>query len=720
MFGNTAAVGLSPQLIEAALFYEKVKASVPLGSTISFTGHSLGGGLASVMGVWFGKSATTFAPAPFGLAATDLGAIAAVQAALLLNLYFDSDFVLFNPLSYSARQANITSYTVPGEVLIKYLSALPTVVGTPNLMTIGGASSLPGSDFANAVTLHSMILHASLLMSKTFETDTVSLPKLLSEIFDGGLYGYDPTKPNRDFLSSLLKDQIKVGYDNVDGLLARFAADIAKLTNYGTNLKDGALGKALIDVAIAGYYFKQNGFDKDFFSSFSDGISFDLKDIGTDWPSNKTVKLLDDAIIQYIHGDQVARQFIVQDNAWTIQSGDTALNATGTGANNDAMIGGSSDDALDGGSGNDFLYGGDGNDTLTGGAGDDMLLGGLGDDILQGGAGYDTYVWHPGDGNDTITDQREADGKVRGIIKIVNGQGVNVVVGGAYVQQGASEVWQQMLPNGSVGLTITHAGQWTLTMVDGSALTLGDFQDGDFGISLEDDTDPVVSSADVLEEIHADAQGNPVRFLYGGGAGDSIEGDGRSEVIYGNEGADLITGGGGSDAMLGGDGNDRIFADQKQDISVAYLAGETGIGTGASGDLLQGDGIVDTADMTFENFGKELPMSTMEGDADVIYAGAGADMVFAQGGDDFVDAGTGNDKVWGDAGNDIILGQAGDDILVGDNSIDILPAEYMGNDYIDGGDGNDQIWGGGGADILLGGAGDDWLAVDDSILLRAA
>ena len=108
MLGNTAGAGFSPQLIQAALFYEQVKAQY--GSNITFTGHSLGGGLASVMGVWFGKSATTFAPAPFGLAAVNPVAIAAVQVALSLNLYSDSDFLLFNPLSYSARQANITSY----------------------------------------------------------------------------------------------------------------------------------------------------------------------------------------------------------------------------------------------------------------------------------------------------------------------------------------------------------------------------------------------------------------------------------------------------------------------------------------------------------------------------------------------------------------------------------------------------------------------------------
>ena len=50
------------------------------------------------------------------------------------------------------------------------------------------------------------------------------------------------------------------------------------------------------------------------------------------------------------------------------------------------------------------LSGGAGDDTLTGGAGDDTLDGGTGDDNLWGGDGNDTFVFHAGDGSDTIND----------------------------------------------------------------------------------------------------------------------------------------------------------------------------------------------------------------------------------------------------------------------------------------------------------------------------
>ena len=62
-FGLTQA-----QMNQAADFYERVKANN--GANITFTGHSLGGGLAALMGVFFNKEAVTFDPAPFRVAAS--------------------------------------------------------------------------------------------------------------------------------------------------------------------------------------------------------------------------------------------------------------------------------------------------------------------------------------------------------------------------------------------------------------------------------------------------------------------------------------------------------------------------------------------------------------------------------------------------------------------------------------------------------------------------
>lgn len=57
-----------------------------------------------------------------------------------------------------------------------------------------------------------------------------------------------------------------------------------------------------------------------------------------------------------------------------------------------------------GGPDDNILYGFAGNDTLSGGDGNDTLVGGRGNDTLSGGAGDDRFVFHNGDGLDTIID----------------------------------------------------------------------------------------------------------------------------------------------------------------------------------------------------------------------------------------------------------------------------------------------------------------------------
>lgn len=53
------------QLLQAAEYYLHVKAANPVGTTITLTGHSLGGGLAALIAVFFGVQASTFDQAPF-------------------------------------------------------------------------------------------------------------------------------------------------------------------------------------------------------------------------------------------------------------------------------------------------------------------------------------------------------------------------------------------------------------------------------------------------------------------------------------------------------------------------------------------------------------------------------------------------------------------------------------------------------------------------------
>lgn len=116
----TLAAGLgSSQLDQAALYYLQVKAANPK-ATISFTGHSLGGGLAALMGVFFDEKAVTFDQAPFANTAnTD------IRDHLIAYLhgkgYSDSQLMVLAPelLAYQGngdRVANVSGYFVQGDL----------------------------------------------------------------------------------------------------------------------------------------------------------------------------------------------------------------------------------------------------------------------------------------------------------------------------------------------------------------------------------------------------------------------------------------------------------------------------------------------------------------------------------------------------------------------------------------------------------------------------
>ncbi|WP_028467270.1 hypothetical protein [Nisaea denitrificans] len=70
-------------------------------------------------------------------------------------------------------------------------------------------------------------------------------------------------------------------------------------------------------------------------------------------------------------------------------------------------MGGSDNDTISALAGNDLISGSTGNDILYGNQNEDTIYGGRGDDSLA-----DSFVFHPGDGNNTVSDYSKAEGDV--------------------------------------------------------------------------------------------------------------------------------------------------------------------------------------------------------------------------------------------------------------------------------------------------------------------
>ncbi len=200
----------SPELDDAVRVYEAVKAQNAASQTpkaISFTGHSLGGGLASVMGALFDVPTTVFDPASFGLSLvspTILGDVGGVLSSLnttdaafaayraeVTQAWGDSPvfnvigglqslptFGLGTTLStpvlgavltalrgIDAQLTTIVSDVMNGEILTK-LTALFPWVGPHAVNTLVGAN-LSGTDIFG-VNLHSMDLMAACQASQAF------------------------------------------------------------------------------------------------------------------------------------------------------------------------------------------------------------------------------------------------------------------------------------------------------------------------------------------------------------------------------------------------------------------------------------------------------------------------------------------------------------------------------------------------------------------------
>lgn len=461
---NSANIGLatgvgSAQLVQAAEYYLQVRAQVLAtnpNATFTFTGHSLGGGLAALMGVFFGKQAVTFDQAPFANSA-ELNLLtpnvaANLKTSLLANGHTEDDLAGLTaflqiraalPIGEIPNTSLVTSINVQGEFLSGVPWNLPDRIGQPSYIPTNAPGVLGGD-------LHSVALLTAFLQSiqtaqsgQTLNGVTAKLTDLMGMIFDSNLYkfstGTDNTT-NRNFLERLVQNE------QSNAMVTRFTNDLWKLAqDGGLTMADGPtpatnlVSKALIAFAMQMYYentANATTATKELFTNLatettgSGGIRFDRADVAA---TLTDAKGYNDFHFYLVNNFSAADRQRIEDllpvlRDWYVQAGASGMNATDTQNRGAFMLGGRSADSLTGGAGNDLLVGNTGFDSLTGGGGTDTLL---------GGAGFDRYYYTTGDGNDRIEDS-DASGVI-----FVNGQ---MLVGG--VKKAGHTDWTS--PDGTI------------------------------------------------------------------------------------------------------------------------------------------------------------------------------------------------------------------------------------------------------------------------------
>ncbi|ADE12531.1 hemolysin-type calcium-binding region [Sideroxydans lithotrophicus] len=424
----------SDQLGEAAAYYLQIKAASPLGANITFTGHSLGGGLAALMSVFFNIPAVTFDQAPFAASAT------LVMRANLINYlettahYTATDLAALAPelfgFTLAGGNSTVSDITVQGEFLSTFPWNALTRIGTPPTIISDSAAGVDPQD------LHSIALLTAFEQSQqtaatgyALNDVTNKLTDLLKMVFDTRLFAHSTDRNNTqyvNFLEDIVRHQSGVAADTVmgataipsDSMVTRFTTDLWQIAqDGGLSMVDKNLTDALIAFAMQSYYEGANSSDstgtKHLFNAVSGGIEFAITDVSKSGTldtakgySQYFAKILTDntdSNFTYLSNAERAAiksvLFTLQD--WFIQAGATDMYATASDTSGAFMLGGTGSDVLAGGAMNDLLVAGqNGNDTLNGGTGNDTLIAGSGNDFLVGGEGNDTI--YAGSGFDTF------------------------------------------------------------------------------------------------------------------------------------------------------------------------------------------------------------------------------------------------------------------------------------------------------------------------------
>ena len=502
-FGLTLGSGAT-QLDEAAAYYMEVRAAYP-NAAITFTGHSLGGGLAALLSVFFNETAVTFDPAPFRASANNdvrnglvtylmgLGYSGEDQAIQALQSFHSS--LPANNAGPSEElgirgESNVSILRVVGEAIDDSILLAPW-----NPIGVEGPPLTHGGTGVSGVDLHSQALLTAFVQSTAFRAMTSRLPELLGMVFDSNLFANPTDTGTKNLLEHLIRHQVGLRDPATgavtlaaDAMLDRFTSDLDKLV-----VARGGTGgyldlvKALVAFAMEKYYAESpadSQQQRQLFLTVTGGLQFDTRDIAADITGAKGyaqyfANYLDTDSLFSSEERALIGQRIADLRDWSVAVGNSGMTATDTLNRGAFMLGSGGIDFLTGGTAADLLIGGAGNDTLTGGAGADVLMGGADDDILHGddgeggdildgGAGFDTYY---ADLDDTI---RDSDGK--GIVYL-NGKQLSFAI-----KKKGETVWEDSAGN-------TYALNGGRLEID-DPLVIEGFDNGELGIYLDEEEDP--------------------------------------------------------------------------------------------------------------------------------------------------------------------------------------------------------------------------------------
>ncbi|MDO5638215.1 MAG: hypothetical protein Q4G18_13355, partial [Myroides sp.] len=277
----------------AALFYQQIVVDPKYkGTDIEFTGHSLGGGLAAIMSIWFNRPAHVFDQAPFKSAVTNVadvnvqnpdgfleemwqfippsirpllkgdtetlsnGSTIRIAKEYLLKNFgvIHEEFAAYSPSTdFDSRVNNITATAIKGEFLEKLFASYGFRLPYPANLIQENINFLADGETSlgvlGALDKHSQTLLTTALLDKNFEhyltlkdgnnanVDTLRI------LLDKEFYAYSQDSDKQNFLTKLIRSHVGAnggGKDYTTGDNVGIDIQSAKhslLTTFGQTLK---------------------------------------------------------------------------------------------------------------------------------------------------------------------------------------------------------------------------------------------------------------------------------------------------------------------------------------------------------------------------------------------------------------------------------------------------------------------------------------------------